>query len=255
MQRISVVAPLYNETASLPMLAEALGKLGASLAPEYELECVLVDDGSHDGTYEEAQRCFANVPRVTVLKHARNSGPGAAVRTGFGVATGDVICTIDSDCTFDPMRIPAMLKILHEQKVDIVTASPYHPQGGVENVPAWRLVLSRGASILYRRICVCKLYTYTSFMRASRRQVIDTVAFDHNGFAAFTEMLLRASHQGYTIAELPMVLKSRAAGGSKMKVMYTIRTHLSLMLTALWWRVSGRQLAHAEYAKGAVKHF
>jgi dolichol-phosphate mannosyltransferase len=253
MTRLSVVVPLYNEKPGLPMLADALSMLGARLAPEYELECVLVDDGSHDGTADEAQKCFAHVPRFTLVKHDRNRGPGAAVRTGFGVVTGDVVCTMDSDCTFDPLSIPLMLKVMHEQKADIVTASPYHPQGGVENVPAWRLVLSRGASFLYRRICACKLYTYTSFMRAYRRDVIETVAFEHNGFAAFTEMLLRAAHQGYKIAEFPMVLKSRAVGGSKMKVMYTIRTHLSLMIAAVWWRISDRKLGDATYRNGAFK--
>jgi hypothetical protein len=75
-------------------------------------------------------------------------------------------------------------------------------------------------------------------MRAYRRQVIETVAFESDGFSATTELLLRAAHQGYKVAEVPMVLKSRAIGVSKMKVMYTIRTHLGLMTKALWWRLS-----------------
>ena len=254
MKRISIVAPLYNEKDSIPFLARTLSKLAVKLKPEYELECILVDDGSHDGTTDEAQKCFAPFPRVVLLQHDRNRGPGAAVRTGFAKATGDVICTIDSDCTFDPLKIPLMLKMLDDQKVDIVTASPYHPDGGVENVPPWRLLLSRGASAIYRRLCACKLYTYTSFMRVYRRRVIDTVAFEGDGFAAFTEMLLRAGLQGYKVAEIPMVLKSRATGASKMKVMYTIRTHLGLMARALWWRISDRQTGPAALAKGAVKN-
>ena len=111
------------------------------MTPEYELECILVDDGSRDGTTDEAKRSFASFPRVVFEKHDHNRGPGAAVRTGFSKATGDVICTIDSDCTFDPLQIPVMLKLLDDRKVDIVTASPYHPDGGVENVPPWRLLL------------------------------------------------------------------------------------------------------------------
>lgn len=224
------------------------------LNPEYDLECILVDDGSQDGTTDEAKKCFASFPRVIVLKHEHNRGPGAAVRTGFAKATGDVVCTIDSDCTFDPLKIPLMLKLLDEQQVDIVTASPYHPDGGVENVPPWRLLLSRGASVIYRQLCACKLYTYTSFMRAYRRRVIDTVTFEGDGFAAFTEMLLRAGLQGYKVAEIPMVLKSRAIGTSKMKVMYTIRTHLKLMMRALWWRISEPKTVSAALAKGAAKN-
>ena len=139
-------------------------------------------------------------------------GLGAAVRTGFGKATGDVICTIDSDCTFDPSEHSIDVEALDDQKADIVTASPYHPDGGVENVPPWRLLLSRGASVIYRRLCACKLYTYTSFMRSIAGDVIETVTFENDGFAAFTEMLLRAGLQGYKVAEIPMVLKSRAVG-------------------------------------------
>jgi dolichol-phosphate mannosyltransferase len=240
---------MYNEKDSIPMLAETLGRLGERLSSRYELEIVLVDDGSHDGTTEEARKYFASLPRVILLQHGRNRGPGAAIRTGFAKATGDIVCTIDSDCTFDPLRIPRMLELMDARQVDIVTASPYHPQGGVENVPPWRLLLSRGASVLYRRICSCKLYTYTSFMRVYRRRVIDTVSFEGDGFAAFTEILLRAAHQGYRVAELPEVLKSRASGASKMKVMYTVRTHMLLMLRALWWRLSDRKTGAVALAK------
>jgi dolichol-phosphate mannosyltransferase len=175
------------------------------------------------------------------------------VRSGFAKATGDYVCTIDSDCTFDPLRIPQMIELLNAQKLDIITASPYHPKGGVENVPGWRLLLSRGASVLYRRVSSCKIYTYTSFMRVYRRRVIDTVAFEGNGFAAFTEMLLRAAQQGYKIGEIPMVLRSRATGVSKMRVMYTVRTHLVLMAKALWWRISDRQTSPRTLAKNATR--
>jgi dolichol-phosphate mannosyltransferase len=253
LKRLSVVAPMYNEKDSIPMLAQTLSLLAARLTPEYELECVLVDDGSRDGTIEEARIHFASLPRVVLARHDQIRGPGAAVRTGFGKATGDIVCTIDSDCTFDPLKIPSMLKLLEDQKADIVTASPYHPDGGVENVPPWRLLLSRGASAIYRRLCACKLYTYTSFMRVHRRRVIETVAFEGDGFAAFTEMLLRAGLQGYKVAEIPMVLKSRAVGTSKMKVMYTIRTHLKLMARAFWWRISNPKTGPAALAKSAVK--
>lgn len=241
MTRISIVAPLYNEKESIPMLAKTLSRLAGAFAPQYELECVLVDDGSRDNTFDEAKKYFASMPRVILLKHEINRGPGAAVRTGFAKVTGDFVCTIDSDCTFDPLRIPEMLRILDEQGVDIVTASPYHPKGGVENVPPWRLLLSRGASVLYRRIAACKLYTYTSFMRVYRRSVIDTVAFEDDGFAGFTEMLLRAAQQGYKVGEYPVVLKSRASGTSKMKVMRTVRTHVILMARAFAWRLSSRR--------------
>ena len=254
MKRISVVAPLYNEKDSIPMLAQTLSQLAVRLAPEYELECILVDDGSRDGTTDEAKKCFASFPRAVLVKHDRNRGPGAAVRTGFGKATGDVVCTIDSDCTFDPLNIPSMLKVLDDQKADIVTASPYHPDGGVENVPPWRLLLSRGASVHLSptlRLQAVHLYElHAGLSPAGDRHG----PFEGDGFAAFTEMLLRAGLQGYKVAEIPMVLKSRAIGTSKMKVMYTIRTHLGLMARALWWRISVPKTGSTALAKSAAKN-
>jgi dolichol-phosphate mannosyltransferase len=116
-------------------------------------------------------------------------------------------------------------------------------------VPPWRLLLSRGASVLYRRVCASKLYSYTALMRAYRRKVVETVAFKSDGFSATTELLLRAVHRGYKVVELPMVLKSRAIGVSKMKVMYTIRTHLGLITQALWWRIADRRPKTAALGK------
>lgn len=236
MQRVTVIAPMYNEEDSIPFLAETMARLAVRLGPERELECILVDDGSKDKTIEAVEKHFSSWERVHLVKHPGNRGPGAAMRSGFERATGDFVCTIDSDCTFDPLSIPTMLEMLDSKKVDIITASPYHPEGGVENVPGWRLLLSRGASTIYRLVCANKIYTYTSFMRVYRRKVVDTVSFEGDGFAAYTEVLLRASHQGYKIAELPAVLKSRANGVSKMKVMFTVRTHLILMGRAFLWR-------------------
>jgi dolichol-phosphate mannosyltransferase len=239
---------MYYEEAGVPMLASALGHLATALG-KYELECVLVDDGSKDRTSEEARRCFAGMPNTIFAKHEVNLGPGAAFRTGFALATGDLVCTMDADCTFDPLKFPAMIRKMQEEGADVITASPYHPDGGVENVPAWRLLLSRGASFLYRRISPCKLYTYTSFMRVHRREVVKKVSFRNNGFAGFAEMLLHAALQGYKIAEFPMVLCSRAVGASKMKVMYTIRTHLVLMKQAMAWRLSGKSAQQALAAR------
>jgi dolichol-phosphate mannosyltransferase len=137
---------------------------------------------------------------------------------------------------------------MEREKADIVTASPYHPQGGVENVLPWRLLLSKGASFMYRRLSPCKLYSYTSFLRVCRRQVVENVPFESNGFAFATEFLLKAALRGYKVAELPMVLKSRVVGVSKMKVIYTIQTHVSLMSQALWWRFTDRKAGRVAVA-------
>src|SRR5438128_9826845 len=121
--RISVIVPFYNEVDGIPALAEKLWRVSAELAPRYELECVLVDDGSQDGSAVQAQKCFADFPRAVFAKHECNRGLGAAMRTGFTKASGEILVAIDSDCTYDPQQIPRLLDALERNAVDVATAS------------------------------------------------------------------------------------------------------------------------------------
>jgi dolichol-phosphate mannosyltransferase len=234
--RVSVIAPLFNEEQGIPRLAEKLARLREQLGPKYELECVLVDDGSRDQTWEAVESCFANTPQIVKVAHDCNRGLGAAMRTGFRNATGSIVCTIDADCTFDPLELPKFLAAMEEGNADIATGSPYHPKGGVENVVPWRLFLSQGASKIYRVICRGKLYSYTSLMRAYRRDVVERISFASDGFVAVTEILLRALNEGYRVVEVPMVLRRRATGVSKMNVARNILAHLVLASRVLVWR-------------------
>jgi dolichol-phosphate mannosyltransferase len=251
--RVSVIAPFYNELDGIPGLSNKLADLAGVLGPGYELECVLVDDGSQDGSSEAAREAFAWCPRFLLARHEQNKGLTAALRTGFATATGEILVTVDADCTYDPLQVPRLLEVLDRDNADLATASPYHPDGGVENVVGWRLFLSRGASWMYRLVCSNKLYTYTSMMRAYRRPVVETVHIESEGFAGVTEILLRASRQGYRVAEVPMVLRSRVTGVSKMKVMRSIKMHLQLMFRALCWRFSEMTLTPLPVQKGVVK--
>jgi len=238
--RVSLVVPYYDEVDGIPPLAAKLRGLASRLLPGYQLECVLVDDGSRDGSESKARECFAGMDNVVFVKHEHNRGLGAAMRSGFEHATGEIVAAIDSDCTYDPMQVPVLIEALQRNSADIATASPYHPDGGVENVIGWRLFLSRGASWMYRLVCSCKLYTYTSMMRAYRRSVIRNVSFSSDGFAGVTEVLLRAASQGCRIVEVPMVLRSRQTGVSKMRVARSVWMHLRLMSRALAWRFTPR---------------
>lgn len=219
------------------MLADRLAALRDRLAPEYELECVLVDDGSADKTVACVGPAFKDFANVKVVEHGRNRGAGAAMRSGFQAATGEVLCTIDADCTFDPLEIPKMLEAMQRENADIGIGSPYHPEGGVENVVPWRLFLSKGASLMHRSISRSKLYSYTSFLRAYRREVLEKVQFNSDGFVSVTEILMKALLMGYTAVEIPTVLRRRVTGVSKMNVYRNVVSHLRLGCSVLYWRL------------------
>lgn len=229
-QLVSVVVPIFNEEAGIGLLREKLFKLKALLENTCRLEFVFVDDGSSDATVVGLKEQFGNAGiRFQIVEHGRNRGVGAAFRSGFRVCTGKLICTIDADCTYSPEGLKLLLDALASTGADIAVASPYHPQGGVEGVPWWRLALSRRCSALYRWASPLKLYTYTSIFRAYRSEVIRNVSFTSDGFVSAAEILLAAGRQGYRVTEVPMVLRSRSIGRSKMKVVRTIFSHLRML--------------------------
>src|SRR5574341_242348 len=184
---LSIVIPCYNEVDNVVKLRREFFPVAAELAKTQLIEVVFVDDGSTDGTGSALNDAFGGgkVPGISVRieRHNANRGLGAALRTGFGVARGEVVVTTDSDGTYQFSEIPALLERLTPD-VDIVTASPYHPQGGVADMPASRLILSRGDSLLYRLLVSWDVYTYTALFRAYRWMVLEHVPFESNGFLA-----------------------------------------------------------------------
>jgi len=193
------------------------------------VEFVFVNDGSADNTQQALENTFGQNPDCRIVKHTVNRGIGAAFRTGFSNSHGAIICTIDADCSYGPENLYSLVRALDEQGADIAVASPYHPQGRVEGVPRWRLVLSKGCSMFYRMVAPVRLYTYTSVFRAYRKQVVEAVDLRENGFVSAAEVLIRAAEQGFRITEVPMTLHARKIGQTKMKILRTIREHLKLM--------------------------
>jgi dolichol-phosphate mannosyltransferase len=226
---LSIVVPCYNEVGNVPKLQSQFLPVLLDLAETQSVEVVFVDDGSTDGTWTALTKAFGSRERPRIAfrfeRHASNRGLGAALRTGFSRARGDVIMTTDSDGTYKFSELPRLLACLNPE-IDMVTASPYHPDGDVVGVPAYRLVLSRGSSMIYRLLVNWHVYTYTSLFRAYRRQVVDNVPFASDGFLAGTEILVNGMLMGYRVAEYPALLHSRAWGSSKAKIARTILAHL-----------------------------
>src|SRR5215831_7974244 len=229
---VSVLIPIFNEEDGIDQLKEKLVGLQALLQPEYDLEFLFIDDGSSDRTVARLKESFkdANI-HARIIEHEVNRGVGAAFRTGFQAANGDYVCTIDADCTYSPEGLHQLLSAMRAARTDIAVASPYHPDGGVEGVAAWRLVLSKGCSLLYRLLSPLKLYTYTSIFRVYRAEVVHSVPFRGNGFVSASEILIAAGRLGYTVTEVPLVLRARSVGRSKMKVLRTILTHLEMLFS------------------------
>lgn len=233
---LSIIIPCYNEIDNVPKLKKELLPVLQSLGADMTLEVIFVDDGSTDDTRVGLQQAFmqpdiANFS-VQIVPHETNLGLGQAMRTGFGEATGNIIITTDSDGTYQFVNIPKLLALLTDG-IDIVTASPYHPAGSVVGVPAYRLILSKGSSAIYRVLVNRNIHTYTCLFRAYRKPVIQSINFSSNGFLAGTELLVKAMLKGYRVAEFPADLYRRSYGVSKAKLTRTILEHLNFQLNIL----------------------
>ena len=239
--RISIVVPLLNEADGIQQLRAKLGKVKSALADYGEVEYVFVDDGSTDGTLSLLRKAFPEGDLCRIMSHGHNRGIGAAFRTGFQQATGSIVCTIDADCSYEPEGLKRLVGEMIEGNADIAVASPYHPNGTVQGVGAGRLLLSKTCSAMYRIISPVPLYTYTSIFRAYRCAVIDDVEFESDGFVSAAEILIHAAEKGYRVIEVPMVLRARQLGTTKMKIVRTIGRHLSMMSTILMQRLAASQ--------------
>jgi dolichol-phosphate mannosyltransferase len=227
--RVTVVVPLFNEADSLQQLKSALVRLRAALADKYETDVVLVDDGSTDGTSAVADGLFSSDKRVRCVRHPSNRGLAAALSTGIAEANTPIVASIDADCTYEPVQLLSLLERLDEG-VDMVVASPYHPDGQVVGVPAWRIAISKLASRLYRCVLRNKLHTYTSCFRVYRRSAVVQLPQTRSGFVGVVELLSQLDARGGTIVECPAVLTVRKTGQSKMRILTTALGHLRLLM-------------------------
>lgn len=234
-----MVVPLHNEQECVTALLCTLVELDCQLNDLFEFEIILVDDGSNDGTADMLLEATVDWPHAHVVRHDKNLGIAAAIHTGIRHASNEIVVSIDADGSYDTLLIEEMVPMLTDE-VDMVTASPYHPQGMVENVPAWRLWLSQGASHLYRLGMRQKLHCYTSCYRVYRRSKVLDLEPENAGFVGVAELLWRLDRQGSQIVEHPATLRCRQAGYSKMRIFRSTLRHLHLVTEILWDRALRR---------------
>ena len=233
---VTIIIPCYNEEDSIPSLVERLRVLVES-QPDWEV--LFVNDGSRDATGRILDQASCKFAWARVAHHKTNLGLGAGIRTGFSNTEAPYICTIDSDGSYPPETLPQFIELLRSG-ADIVTASPWHPGNQKADGGLHRIILSRGVSWCYRLVTRSDHYTYTALFRAYRREVIENVKFESNGFPAVTELLIRAIAKGYRLVEVPMPLIPRERGESKMSFGTAIRGHLKLLAQAPKWMRSER---------------
>jgi dolichol-phosphate mannosyltransferase len=201
---ISLVVPTYNERANLRELVERISALGI-----LELEIIVVDDDSKDGTGELAETLAESYP-VRLVRRGGKFGLSSAIMDGIASSRGDIVGFMDADLQHPPEKIPPMIDALKDS--DIVIGSRYSPGGGISDWPFHRRLVSALASAIARP--VTRVSDPMSGFMFFKKPVIENIDLDTRGFKIGFEILTKGRYQ--KIIEIPITFNPRKSGTSKL---------------------------------------
>jgi dolichol-phosphate mannosyltransferase len=213
-RRTLVCVPTYNERENVASIC------GAILDAAPDVDVLVIDDASPDGTGHIADRIAAGEPRVKVLHRAGKEGLGRAYLAGFAWALArgyDLVLEMDADFSHHPRYLPDMLRAAGE--ADLVLGSRYVAGGGTVNWGLGRRLLSRGGSLYSRTVLGLPIRDLTGGFKCFHRRVLEAIDLETvqcSGYAFQIELTYRAFKQGFRVLEVPIVFEDRRVGHSKM---------------------------------------
>ncbi len=212
--RVVMVVPTYDERDNLAWI---VGRLHAAVP---DVDVLVVDDGSPDGTGAVADELAAADPRVHVLHRERKGGLGAAYLHGFRWALEagyDVVGEMDADGSHQPEQLHRLREALPD--ADLVIGSRWVPGGSVVNWPWHRAALSRGGNLYVRLLLGIDVRDATAGYRLYRRQTLEKIELDtvrSTGYVFQTDLAARTVRAGLVVREVPIEFVERVRGDSKM---------------------------------------
>jgi glycosyltransferase involved in cell wall biosynthesis len=208
--QISVVIPVYNEVSTIREIVVRVQ------AVDLEKEIIIVDDGSTDGTRELLQEITLSHENVRVLYHDRNQGKGAALRTGFESATGDIVIIQDADLEYDPREYPVLLEPILDGRADIVYGSRF--LGGPHRVLFfWHYLGNKFLTLLSNALTNLNLTDMETCYKVFRREVLSDIQLKSNRFGFEPEFTAKIAKKDFRIYETSISYSGRTyAEGKKI---------------------------------------
>ena len=213
---ISIVIPTFNEIRNISEIINQLLKLDFSS----DLEIIIVDDNSSDGTADKVRQLVHNDKRIRLINRVGRSGLSSAIKEGCLCASGELVVVMDADGQHDPSYIRKALKFIESSKVDIVVGSRFTLGSRIRGLSKSR---ERGSSLAnsLARLSLYGYYSYLSdymsgFFVFNRKVCFEFIEkIDVNGFKFFYE-LLAVSKGKLKVNEIPIFFKERLHGNSKL---------------------------------------
>jgi len=227
---ISIIIPLYNEEDNIHLYKNELLEVSRKIAKSFNetVEFIFVDDGSVDHTWDKISE-FVTEQDVIVSRHDRNMGLGKALRTGFSLANGDIIITIDADLTFQPIDIKELLEVYYKTNADCVSGSPYLRSGLMEEVTPFRLFMSKVANSMCKIVLLNNNISCVSpIFRLYETPVLKKLSLTSNNFEINAEIISKLLISDYTVVEAPVMLLRRRYGISKINIFREIKNYFVL---------------------------
>lgn len=209
--KLSIVIPCYNERSTIESIVKAVKD-----SPVADKEIIIVDDYSVDGTRDILRDTIAPLVH-TIVYHDVNQGKGAALRTGFKAATGDVVVVQDADLEYDPQEYPKLMEPILRDKADVVFGSRF--MGGEPHrvVYFWHCVGNRFLTLLSNMFTNINLTDMETCYKMFRREVIQGITIEENRFGFEPEITAKVARGNYRIYEVGISYYGRTyAEGKKI---------------------------------------
>jgi apolipoprotein N-acyltransferase len=227
--RARVILPTYNERATIERVLDGIGAI------EGDLDILVVDDGSPDGTGAIVRARAESDPRVTLIERPHKSGLASAYAVGFerAIADGyDLAVEMDSDLSHRPEQLPTLLEAARSH--DLVIGSRYVPGGSVTNWRRTRLALSKAGNLYARLWLGFEVHDATSGFRVYRTGALRQIAatrVSSDGYGFQIELVYRAWNLGLSVGEAPISFHEREHGESKISRRIVVE---ALWLVTVW---------------------
>ena len=234
-RRVSVVMPVYNERATVEEIVRRVR------AVPLEIELVVVDDGSTDGSREILEDLAEAGSIHRLILHDVNRGKGAALSTGFQAASGDAVLVQDADLEYDPKEYPLLLSPIWENKADVVYGSRFMGGRPHRVLYFWHYVGNRLLTLVSNMVTNLNLSDMETCYKCFRREVIQSLEIEEKAFGVEPEITAKVALQNWRVYEVGISYSGRTyAEGKKIGWRDGTRAVYCIWRYGLWRKITGR---------------